>query len=106
MLLELGSFLLPGLISVVIYRILNREKIKIYSCLEYYAGFTFVIYFLSSSFMYFRGWTDYSISLIERKEQIKYWVVCFLFSILLPFLVQYGKTVKGWWINKKGNGTT
>lgn len=103
MLMECLMLLLPGMISTSIFTLLKKEKTKIYSCIEYYAGFSFMIYFLSSSFMYFRGWTDYSLSLIEFKEQVKYGVVCLLFSVLLPLVIQYWKGRCG--LNGKENGS-
>lgn len=84
MLIELSLLLIPGVISIIIYRILIKEKLDIYSYVEYYAVFTFLIYFAATSFMYFRKWTDYSIGAIALKEQIKYGAVCLISAAALP----------------------
>ena len=89
MIQEMGFILVPGIISTLIYRFLKKDKIKIYSYIEYYAIFTFFIYFVSSSFMYFRGLTDYSIALIDWKEQIKYGVVCIICAVVMPYIGFY-----------------
>ena len=84
MLIELLLLLIPGIISVIIYRLITKEKLTTYSYIEYYAFFTFLIYFLATSYMYFRKWTDYSIGDIALKEQIKYGAVCLISSVMLP----------------------
>ena len=93
MVIEILLLLTPGVISTVLYRVLKKEKFQIYSYVEYYATYTFLVYFLSSAVMYFRGWTDYVIADIGLKAQMKYGIFCLLFAVMLPFAIYYGRKI-------------
>ena len=93
MILDLIILVIPGMISTLIYRILQKKKFQLYSYIEYWAIFSFCAYCLINFFMYFRGYTDYVFKYLDSGEQILYIAVYLLLSIFLPVTANFSPRI-------------
>ena len=90
---ELFLMVVPGILAGEQYRKITKSNWSWNRCLEIYAFFSYLIFFLNNTIIYFRGW-NILLSQISLQGVIKYIVLTFIWIYFLPKLIVFIKKVE------------
>lgn len=90
---EIMILFVPGVAGVLLYRYLEKTQWSVWSYIENYSLFTFIIYFLVRTTFYLSGLQEFSVQTADLSVQIKCGILGLIYAAVLAVVFRYWRTV-------------